>query len=75
MAGAFGLINLLNAQTITLADQATLRPIEGAALSCDTSSNKLLTNAAGQVDIAALKACRLRASGWRERPIAARCGR
>jgi len=58
MAGAFGLINLLNAQTITLADQATLRPIEGAALSCDTSSNKLLTNAAGQVDIAALKACR-----------------
>lgn len=58
MAGALGLVNLLDAQTITLADKATLRPIEGATLSCNDPRTELVTNAAGQVDITTLKDCK-----------------
>lgn len=51
MAGVFGLLTTLNAQTITLADKATLRPIEGATLSSGPTVSAI-TNAKGQVDIA-----------------------
>jgi hemoglobin/transferrin/lactoferrin receptor protein len=51
MAGVFGLLTTLNAQTITVADKATLRPIEGAILSSGPTLSAT-TNAKGEVDIA-----------------------
>lgn len=51
MVGIVGLCTALNAQTITIIDKVTLRPIEGAALTSEQPKASALTDADGQVDI------------------------
>ncbi|MBL8001673.1 MAG: TonB-dependent receptor [Flavobacteriales bacterium] len=51
MVGIVSLCTALNAQTITIIDKVTLRPIEGAALTSEQPRSSAVTDADGQVDI------------------------
>ncbi len=52
LVGVFGLPTTLNAQTITVADKATLRPLDGATLSSELPKASVVTNAKGEAGIA-----------------------
>ncbi len=51
MAGAFSFCMLLNAQTITIVDKTTLRPLDGVSLSSEQPKTSTVTNAKGVADI------------------------